>query len=102
MSLKPNTTILARKVYTSEKSKLVNSESSSVTRESSAKLKPPKPVKNIVKLPPPLSISVYASTETEIPFYISSTTSSPNLVLGGGNGPTGVTSLSPSFGPSRR
>ena len=30
------------------------------------------------------SISVFASTETEIPFLISSATSSPNLVLGGG------------------
>lgn len=102
ISLKSNSTIMARKIYTSEKSKSVNSESSSVTRESSAKLKPPKPVKNTVKLLPPLSISVYATTETEIPFYISSTTSSPNLILGGGNGPTGVTSLSPSYGSSRR
>ena len=99
-SSKSNTTI-TRKIFTSEKSKSVYSESSSVTRDlSAAKSRPPKPVKNTVKLPP-LSITVYATTETEIPFFICSTTSSPNLILGGGNNPLGSCPLSPSFGPNR-
>lgn len=100
ISSKSNTTTMTRKIFTSEKSKSMNSESSSVTRDHSAKSRPPKPVKSTVKLPP-LSISVYATTETEIPFFISSSTSSPNLILGGGNGPLGSNSLSPSFGPNR-
>jgi hypothetical protein len=99
ISSKSNTTTMTRKIFTSEKSKSV-SESSSATRDHSAKSRPPKPVKNTVKLPP-LSISVYATTETEIPFFISSSTSSPNLILGGGNSSLGSNPLSPSFGPNR-
>ena len=49
-----------------------------------------------------VSISVYASTETEIPFLISSSTSSPNLILGGGIGPSGPISHSPFFGMGGR
>ena len=98
---KPNIISTTKRTFISEKSKSVNSDSSNVTRENSTKSKPSKPVKNIVKLPP-VSIFVYATTETEIPFFISSSTSSPKLILGGGNGPTGLSSLSPSYVSSSR
>ena len=57
-------------------------------------------------LPGTISISVYANTVTEIPFLISSATSSPNLILGGEMGSSGSSTFwnpsSPSFGSTSR
>ena len=57
-------------------------------------------------LPGTISISVYANTVSEIPFLISSATSSPNLILGGEMGSSCSSSYwnpsSPSFGSTSR
>ena len=59
-----------------------------------------------LSLPGTISISVYANTVTEIPFLISSATSSPNLILGGEMGSSGSSTFwnpsSPSFGSTSR